>query len=153
MHLTIVATIAGLLFGALAVQAADSPQTLYQLLEREKQSTQIYKAYFPDLETARKAAITFHEQLLESQYAAGYLVMELDAKDMDRLRPFGFRFEHAAEFIRKRDQFLNEMQALQLRRLSGGTAGADSTLAVAAATTGTSGSRSPPSANPYGLAV
>ncbi|MFN5510088.1 MAG: M14 family zinc carboxypeptidase [Burkholderiales bacterium] len=136
-----VAAFAGLMLVAQAPQA-HSPQVAHDLLEKEKQSTQIYKAYFPDLVTARKAAITFHDHLLESQYAAGYLVMELEAADMDRLRPFGFRFEHATEFIRKRDEFLTQMQKLQSQRLPTPPAGSDSRPGkpgvTASATTSTS---------------
>jgi carboxypeptidase T len=93
--------------------ASDS---IYDLLEQEKQTDNIYKAYFPNLEVARKAAISYHGQLLESNYKGGYLILELDAADMDRLRPFGFRFERAAEFIQRRNQALT---AAQLRQGNG----------------------------------
>jgi carboxypeptidase T len=85
----------------------------HSLMEQEKQSVNIYKAYFPNAEVARKAAITFHGQLLESNYEGGYLVFELSAEDMEKLRPFGFKFEYASEFIYKRNEMLSQMQNLQ----------------------------------------
>jgi carboxypeptidase T len=97
-------------------QRAGADDAIYQLLEQEKQTDNIYKAYFPNLEIARKAAISLHSQLLESHYKEGYLILELDAADMDRLRPFGFRFERAAEFISKRNQALTQSQLRQLQR-------------------------------------
>ncbi len=90
--------------------------SLHDQLEAEKLSTDIYKAYFPSLELARRAAISFHGQLLESHYDAGYLVLELDAEDMDRLRAFGFRFAPATEFIEKRNRRLTELQMRLARR-------------------------------------
>jgi carboxypeptidase T len=93
--------------------------SVYDLLEQEKQTDNIYKAYFPNLEVARKAAISFHGQLLESNYKAGYLILELDAADIEKLRPFGFRFERAAEFIARRNQALTESQIRQSRKALG----------------------------------
>jgi hypothetical protein len=76
---------------ALGNGKASAAQVLQQL-EQEKAVDTIYKAWFPSREVGRKAAISFHAQLLESHWKEGYLVMELDAEDMDRLRAFGFRF-------------------------------------------------------------
>ena len=91
--------------------SADDPATEMRLLrEQEKQRTNIYKAYFPDLATARKAAITFHANLLEAQYETGFLVLELDALEIATLRSYGFRVENAPEFIQRRDEFLNQIQ-------------------------------------------
>ncbi len=101
--------------------AAADVHTQHRLLEEEKQTVNIYKAYFPTQELARKAAITFHGQLLESNYAGGYLVFELDADDMDKLRAFGFRFEQATEFIQRRNQVLSELQRQQAARGAAGT--------------------------------
>ncbi len=97
-----------------AAKAGASDST-YELLEQEKQTDNIFKAYFPSLEVARKAAISLHGQLLESNYKEGYLIVELDAADMDRLRPFGFRFERATEFIERRNRALTQSQLRQLR--------------------------------------
>jgi carboxypeptidase T len=95
------------------------PASLYDELEQEKANDNIWKAFFPDLATARKAAISFHNNLLESHYEAGYLVIELGADEMDRLRRFGFRFERAAEFIERRNQRLTVLQIEATRRALG----------------------------------
>ena len=95
-----------------------SPQETHGQLEQEKLNTQIYKAYFPSQAIARKAAISFHDKLLQSNYAEGYLVLELSASDMDKLRGFGFTFAQATDFIRQRDQFLTQMQIANSARLA-----------------------------------
>lgn len=110
-----------------ATAAPTSAATLQQLLESEKLATNVYKAYFPSLEIARKAAISFHSQLLESHYDEGYLVLELEASDLDRLRPFGFRFEAATDFIQRRNQALTQMQ-IQQASLSSAAAAAAQTI-------------------------
>ena len=104
-----------------AAALADTPQNdpIYQELEEEKLVDNVYKAYFPNLATARKAAISFHEQLLETDYKGGFLILELDAADMDRLRAFGFRFERATEFIQRRNQALTRFQIERTRRVAG----------------------------------
>jgi hypothetical protein len=93
-------------------------RAMHQLLEQEKQSVNIYKVYFPNVELARKAAITFHGQLLESHYDAGYLIFELNAEDMEKLRRFGFRFEYASDFVYQRNLILGQLQARQMQELS-----------------------------------
>ncbi len=93
-----------------AVSAEDHATEMRSLRQQEKLRTNIYKAYFPDLVTARKAAITFHANLLESQYDEGFLVLELDALGIATLRSYGFRVENAPEFIQRRDEFLNQIQ-------------------------------------------
>jgi PKD repeat protein/murein tripeptide amidase MpaA len=115
------ATLAAALFAAPSCAAPDDAATRYRLIEAEKQTVNIYKAYFPNLELARKAAISFHGQLLESDYAGGFLILELDAADMDKLRGFGFRFEQATEFIQRRNQVLSQLQTLQAARSAAGT--------------------------------
>ncbi|MDP2007113.1 MAG: M14 family zinc carboxypeptidase [Rubrivivax sp.] len=101
------------------LQAAPGTLSLHDALEQEKAVTNLYKAFFPDRETARKAAISFHAQLLESQLAAGYLVLELDAQELDALRAFGFRFEPATNFIERRNRRLTQFQIAAARRAAG----------------------------------
>lgn len=104
--------------------SADDPATEMRLLrQQEKQRTNIYKAYFPDLATARKAAITFHANLLEAQYDTGFLVLELDALEIATLRSYGFRVENAPEFIQRRDEFLNQIQQAADARSGAATQG------------------------------
>jgi carboxypeptidase T len=100
-------------------QTAEGSTSLHDLLEMEKQATDIWKAYFPNRDIARKAAISFHAHLLESNYEDGYLVMQLDARDMEKLRRFGFRFEPATAFIERRNRALTEFQIAAARRAAG----------------------------------
>ena len=100
---------------ALGNGKASAAQVLQQL-EQEKAVDTIYKAWFPSREVGRKAAISFHAQLLESHWKEGSLVLELDAEEMDRLRAFGFRFERAADFIERRNRRLTQLQMLQAAR-------------------------------------
>ena len=104
---------------------AEGTTSLHDLLEMEKQVTDVWKAYFPSLDIARKAAISFHANLLESDYDGGFLVLQLDARDMERLRRFGFRFEPATEFIERRNRALTQFQIEAARRASSGGARAE----------------------------
>ncbi len=103
---------------AKAGNSKTSPAALMQELEQEKAADNIYKAYFPSRDVGRKAAISFHAQLLESRWKDGYLILELDIDEMERLRGFGFRLERAAEFIERRNQRLTQLQIMQAGRSS-----------------------------------
>jgi len=124
--MTLAALLAALLAATAAPGAVAAPpapfdaRAAYDALEQEKQVYNVYKAYFPNLAVARKAAISLHGQLLESRYAEGYLIAELDAEDLARLRPFGFRFEVATEFIQQRNRTLARMQQIQAARVNAG---------------------------------
>ncbi len=117
--LTALATVCGASFAQGNTRAVAAPDSIFDQLEQEKGVTNVYKAYFPSLAIARKAAITFHNQLLESDYKAGFLVLQLDAADLDRLRPFGFRFEPATDFIQRRNRALTQFQIERSRRAAG----------------------------------
>jgi hypothetical protein len=105
--------------GGTRAEATLEPAALVEELEREKANDAIWKAYFPNLETARRAAISFHANLLESHFDRGYLVLELNHEEMERLQRFGFRFERAAEFIQQRNQRLTMLQIEASRRMLG----------------------------------
>ncbi|MGR6872871.1 M14 family zinc carboxypeptidase [Pseudomonas sp. HK3] len=79
-------------------------------ITQEMSITNIYRAYFPNEDIARKAAISFHANLLESNISGGYLILELTDEDKLRLEPFGFKFEPATAFIKQRDQRLLRIQ-------------------------------------------
>ena len=96
--------------GTGAAFAADTPQQMRQLRELEKQRINFYKAWFPDLPTARKAAITFHNELIEADYDKGFLVLELQPADIATLQRFGFRVEAAPEYVAMRDDMLRRIQ-------------------------------------------
>lgn len=81
-----------------------------QLLEQEKSTTNVYRAYFPTKDLARKAAITFHAQLLEAHYDDGYLILELEQEEIDRLMEFDFKIAPATEYQRRRTLELERRQ-------------------------------------------
>ena len=80
-------------------------------LEAEMQQDNVYRAYFPSLEIARKAVISFHNQLLEAKYEDGYLILELADDEVAQLRSFQFRIERATQYIEQRKAVLRMMQA------------------------------------------
>ncbi len=99
----------------LAIPISATPYTPTEnilLLEQEKAKNSIYNAYFPSLEIGKKAAISFHAQLLESHYDEGFLVLELSDNDRDKLKTFGFKFNIAQDFLQKRNAFFTSMQNL-----------------------------------------
>lgn len=106
--------------GAPAWGAVSATQALATLTQ-EKAITNVYRAYFPDLDTARKAAISFHDTLMEANYSKGYLILELSQEDRERLLNFGFTFAPAADFIERRNRFLSQAQAYHRRVLQGET--------------------------------
>ncbi|GLS25738.1 M14 family metallopeptidase [Marinibactrum halimedae] len=81
-------------------------------IEAELEVTNIYNAYFPDVHTARQAAKSFHNNIMETHYNKGYLVLELTEEEKEKLKPFGFTFTTASEFIKKRDAILTEIRTL-----------------------------------------
>ncbi|MGQ5525300.1 M14 family metallopeptidase [Chitinimonas sp. PSY-7] len=107
--------------------ASDSMQ-VQQLLEEEKNAVNIYKAYFPDVSTGRKAAISFHHALLESNYDDGYLVLELNNDELDRLRSFGFKIKPATEFMAKRKELIEEIQSLSRARAMSGASDTNASI-------------------------
>lgn len=81
------------------------------LLEQEKSITNIYRAYFPSKELARKAAITFHAQLLDANYDGGYLILELTPQEIEQLKQFDFKIKSATQYIHKRTLEIEKRQA------------------------------------------
>lgn len=79
----------------------------------ERQQDNLYRAYFPDLATGRKAAITFHAQLIESAWKRGHLVLELEPADIATLKRFGFRVEAAPDMVERRKRFLDSFDAVK----------------------------------------
>lgn len=95
-------------FGSLPAFAFDAEQSqILSAIQQEKQTTNLYRAYYPDEETARKAVITFHSQLHEAKYDAGYLILELSTEEIERLKEFGFKLEPAKNYIRQRNHRLS----------------------------------------------
>jgi len=90
-------------------------QETLRLLEQEKNTTNVYRAYFPSKEVARKAAISFHAQLLEANYSGGYLILELSPNEIQQLERFKFKIEVATQYLQKRALKLEQKQQ-QIRR-------------------------------------
>jgi len=82
----------------------------------ERQRHEIYKAWFPDLATARKAAVSLHGRLLETEYGRGWQIFELDGEHIALLQRFGYRLEPATDFIARRDAFLAAIDAANSKR-------------------------------------
>lgn len=112
-------------------QAKDHPERIRQMQEEEMAATNIYNAYYPNLDIAHKAAISFHDQLLEANYDQGYLVLELQAHEKQQLHQFGFTFKPATEFMNLRKSFLKGVQATTLLQQTA-RAAATSVTALAA---------------------
>ncbi|WP_199611158.1 M14 family zinc carboxypeptidase [Flocculibacter collagenilyticus] len=108
------AAIVSICFGSMAgiplASVANEPADIQQLMEEEKAQQNIYRAYYPNMDTARKAAISLHSFLLESNHEEGYLILELSDEEKLKLSKFGFRFEIAHTFIKNRNLRLTELQ-------------------------------------------
>jgi carboxypeptidase T len=77
----------------------------------ERQQTGLYRAWFPDLATGRKAAVTYHAQLVESAWQRGFLVLELGPAEIAALQGFGFRVVAAPDVVARRNRFLDQVDA------------------------------------------
>lgn len=103
--------LAAALCAGTAAQAHTDPAELQALRAVERQQSNLYRAYFPDAATGRKAAVSFHAQLLESAWKQGYLVFELQPAEVAALRGFGFRVVPAPDVVEKRNRFLDRFDA------------------------------------------
>ena len=92
--------------GADAQRAA----TLHELYQQERQRDNIFVVHFHDAATARRAAISFHDSMFESDYEHGSLTLELDDEQIERLTHDGYTMERADAFIAKRDAILARME-------------------------------------------
>jgi carboxypeptidase T len=115
MKTWIIAALLALATAAWAAPASD------HAAERAAERTRadVYKAFFPDLATARKAAVTLHGRLLETEYARGWQIFELDAESTALLLSNGYRLEPAVEFIERRTAFLAAIDTANTRRAAG----------------------------------
>ncbi|MET1253991.1 M14 family zinc carboxypeptidase [Aliikangiella maris] len=76
----------------------------------EKEVTNIYRAYFPSKDIARKTTITFHSQLHETNWEDGYLILELSSEEIEKIKTFGYKIQPATEFIQRRNSRLDKLQ-------------------------------------------
>jgi carboxypeptidase T len=105
------------------------------LLAQQEKVDNFYRAYFPDAKTGRKAAITFHGQLLESNWKGGYLVLQLQPEDIKALEGFKFRVVKDEAFIARHDALVKRLRAAGSPNLFGAEG---AKLAARAAETGES---------------
>ena len=94
-----------------SVASAHDAVEMEQLLEQEQRIDNFYRAYFPDLETGHKAAVTFHEQLLESNWKGGYIVLQLGDEDIAKLKAFKFRVVKDEAFTAKHAAMIQRLRA------------------------------------------
>ncbi len=87
---------------------AASPEMVLLREQELRRTAQLFEVHHRDAALRRKAAITFHAQLLESE--GEHLVMELTPAEQAELRGFGFQLKPAKDFIARRDTVLNELQ-------------------------------------------
>lgn len=81
------------------------------LLELERVALEkAVEVYYPSKQLADKAAITFHNQLLETNREAGFMVMELNDEDKSKLKSFGFSFKSADDYVAKRSKQITKLQ-------------------------------------------
>jgi hypothetical protein len=90
--------------------AAQRSATLHDLFQQERQRDNIYVVHFPDAPTARRAAISFHDALLESDLAQHALTLQLDDEDVARLAHDGYAMERATAFIARRNATLDVVE-------------------------------------------
>jgi carboxypeptidase T len=101
-----------LLLPASVALADESADEIRDLMSQEQRQDNVYKVRFPNETLARRAAISFHDALLEVHYADGYMIMQLDDEARARLAPFGFTFERADAWLAKRNERLEQLKAL-----------------------------------------
>jgi carboxypeptidase T len=102
----------GLLLPASAALADESADEIRDLMAQEQQQDNVYKVTFPNEKLARRAAISFHDALLEVHYADGYMIMQLDDEARGRLEAFGFTMQRADDWIAKRNERLEKLKSL-----------------------------------------
>jgi carboxypeptidase T len=106
---------------ALAVAALGSayahttPDEARQERAEERQRTNFYKAWFPDRTTARKAAISLHDALLETEIERGWQIFQLESEQVALLQGLGYRLEPARDFIARRNAYLKAIDEASAR--------------------------------------
>ncbi len=105
------ATLAATAFtGSIAQASPMAASEFVEQIEQEQMRDNVFKVHFPDIDMARRAAITFHEQLLESNLKAGYMIIELSATEKARIESMGFVAEKATDWLRERNERLARLK-------------------------------------------
>ncbi|HSI57731.1 MAG TPA: M14 family metallopeptidase [Ideonella sp.] len=117
MKLAALAALSAALLAAYPAHAHDAANSAAaraetdHLMGQEMAADNVYRVYFPNAEIGAKAAISLHDNLLETNWKDGYLVVQLDAGELKRLEPFKFRIEKDTAFIAKRNAMLERLRA------------------------------------------
>ncbi len=101
----------GLLGPASTAWALESASEIRDLMSQEQQQDNVYKVTFPSEQLARRAAVTFHESVLEVHYAEGFMIMQLDADARARLESFGFAIARADDWLAQRNARLERFKS------------------------------------------
>jgi carboxypeptidase T len=101
------------------VDAALERAEINHLMDQELLEDNFYRAWFPDIATGRKAAISLHAAVLETNWKKGYLVLQLGEADLARLKQAGFRIEKAPDFTERRNRMLRALRAAETPGLLG----------------------------------
>jgi carboxypeptidase T len=94
-----------------AAQAQESADEIRDLMSQEQRQDNVFKVTSPDVQLARRAAISFHESVLEVHYEDGYLIMQLDAEARARLESFGFTVQRADDWLARRNARLERFKS------------------------------------------
>lgn len=96
------------------IKTSTNQEKLLLSIEETLQQNNIYNAYFPDKHTGRQAAKSLHNNVMETHYNDGYIVLELTHEEKEKLATFGFKFSKASEFLAQRDRLLKDMQTFAI---------------------------------------
>lgn len=81
------------------------------LLEAERTSlSEAMKITFPSQELARRAAISFHNELLEINWEQNYIIMILDDRERERLKSFNVSITPATDWFYQREAAIQRLQ-------------------------------------------
>jgi hypothetical protein len=109
-HLPLALAAAAMCAASLPAAAQNVPAAEARALRQlERQQLGIYRAFFPDLATGRKAAISLHDKVIEVDWKQGFLVLELESEDIDLLARFGFRVQPAPDVIQRRNDLFDRL--------------------------------------------
>ncbi|WP_196137905.1 M14 family zinc carboxypeptidase [Aliikangiella sp. G2MR2-5] len=86
-------------------------QQIIEILEQEKQVTEVYRVYYGSESMATRLAISFHNQLMESHHDRGYLIIELSEEDRKKLKSLNLSLKPAKDYIQQRNQRLSQRQS------------------------------------------
>lgn len=119
------ALVAGLPMAAdAAPRSAVERAEIDHLMAQEMAQENIYRLYFGSTEMGVKAAVTLHDHVLETNWKQGFMVVQLDAEELQKLQPFKFRIEKDTAYIAKRNKMLQSLREAGMPQIFGKEAAA-----------------------------